>query len=139
MHLKRIWFCLDSAYITRGYTRGLDSEKQNYYLKIWDIWKEKAPAWDVMTNKLITINRFDTPLKNYAISSSLALSISTSPVSELTFCSSDDILLSLFLIVPFNSLISLSNCSTSGVFWNLLEWLWEKPVCDKMPDVDVDP
>ena len=45
---------------------------------------------------------------------SLALSIRTSPVSELTFCSRDDILLSLFLTVAFNSLISLSNWSTSG-------------------------
>ena len=59
---------------------------------------------------VFSLSRTDTYL---AIASS-TLSISTSPVSELTFWSRDDILLSLLLTVAFNSLISLSNWSTSG-------------------------
>ena len=61
-------------------------------------------------SSIFLLSRVDSCL---AIASS-ALSICISPVSELTFCSRDDILLSLFLTVAFNSLISLSNWSTSG-------------------------
>ena len=46
-------------------------------------------------------------------------------MSELTFCSRDDILLSLFL--------TLSNCSTSGN-GSLMQFLLEEPVFDEMFD-----
>ena len=72
-----------------------------------------------------------------AIASSV-LSIKTSPVSGFTFCSSDDILLSLSLRFAFNSLISLSNCSTSGN-WDLMQFTLEEPVFDEMFDADADP
>ena len=83
-------------------------------------------------SSIFSLSRVDTCL---AIASS-AWSISISPVSELTFCSRDDILLSLFLTVAFNSLISLSNCSTSG---NLMQFLLEESVFDEIFDADADP
>ena len=59
-------------------------------------------------------------------------------MSAFTLCSSDDIVLSLFLTIIFNSLISLSNCSTSGV-WELTTVVTEESVFERMFDVDVDP
>ena len=59
-------------------------------------------------------------------------------MSGFTFCSSDDILLSLSLRFAFNSLISLSNCSTSGN-WDLMQFTLEEPVFDEMFDADADP
>ena len=91
-------------------------------------------------SSIFLLSRVDSCL---AIASS-ALSICISPVSELTFCSRDDILLSLFLTVAFNSLISLGNCSTSAnwepnavhvggacVWWDAWHWwCWSKSFSD---------